>query len=465
MGFPGYVRFSGLLLAGVVFVPAVQAQRLDPSFPGSGSYVAHTATGYLDLEARDSDFAGVMVPRAQDGGLTMAFLGEQTGDPFTSYQIGLRRMFGNGVAFGANLPTGRATAEPTGIVDGVDAGAGVCLLLQNYSFASTLSTGAMECIDDTGLSISSVSTPDEPQSRAGAIHAVDSAMLIVGSFAPTSVSNTFKLYFERRDAVTGAEIGTRVEHDLSFALPAPVDNRLQVTAMERDAQGRWVVAGQMIRASGAAETEAFLARFNPDFSRDTSFGVQGLVNLGYGGTEVTRYQAQATDLAVLDNGMIVVTGLGCRSVDCGAPNIVQTLSSLHDVDGALLLRRENFVSTGNPPRAIQVEATRAPFVPRDAVAGYITVEQYPDREMLVATYADSNDFTASVDAAFFRLRYTDSGSEVPRYEFADFATTRSGDRTRHYVAWTYLANTGNPTDTDMLMGELQPLAMFADGFE
>lgn len=459
-----------LCTALAALAPAAGAQRLDPGFNGANSTVPFTTGAFLDLGSEDSDHAGVLIPRRTGGGLTMTLAGLQSGTPFPNYQIGLRRMFGVGASYSSTLPTNQVTTLSDGIVDGADAGSGICLLIESYDGFGLVSLARMDCYDDSGLRVSSAATPGPVDARAGALRERDSTMVIVGSFAPAPGSAAFKLYFERRAPASGALIGARVDHDLAFATPAPSVNRLAVAAMESDAQGRWLVAGRMTRASGASETEAFLARFNADFSLDTSFGNQGLVNLGFGGSGATRYDAEATDLAVLDNGMIVVAGLGCASVDCGTPEngvprTRQALTALLLPSGARKQSTTSFVSTALAPRDIRVEATRTPFVPRNAGAGYVVAELQPDLTMLFSTYGESNGFVISQNAAFVRLRYTANDVAVPELSLADLATTRSSGRTRHYVAWTYLANTGNPTDTDLLMAELLPLVPFGDGFE
>lgn len=452
------------------------AQRLDPDFPASSaSYVQDTAAAYLDLETQHLDRGGLLVPRTLGGGVSMTFTArEGEASIFPYYRVGLRRMFDTGASFGATVPTQVTTSTLEGIVDGVDPDGGVCLLIDSFSPVTIAGSTRMACFDDSGLDASNVGVglPGDANQFGGGIRRLDGTMVIAGVFSTTAAPNTYKLFFERRFPVGGALFAPRVEHFLKFGSVLPVDTRLRVAALERDAQGRWLVAGHMLRANGTNQTEAFVARFDANFALDTTFGTQGLVDLGFGvgNRGAARYDAQATDLAILDSGTLVVVGTGCATSACGLSGgdgtySKQPLTAIVSADGVRRAIASTFSGTDSSQFFIRVQPTRYPFVPRGAGAGFMLFEQYEDGANLVRTFTERSGLSQPVHSRIFALRYEASGTIIPQPVMADATSTRSSDRTRHYVAWTVQANNANPTDTDMVMGELQTLVPFGDGFE
>lgn len=455
--------------------PNAFAQRLDPDFPaGTSSYVEDVADAYLDIETADVDVADVLVPRTLGGGVTMVLTGREQGTSMFGYhRIGLRRMSGTGATFSATVPTQVITANEAGVVDGADPDGGVCLLIDSADSVVFSNSTSMACLDDSGLDASNVNIglAGDGNQYGGGIRKQDGTMVIVGAVATQAAPSTYKLFFERRFPVSGALFAPRTEHFLHFGSVLPVDTRLRVHALEGDGNGRWLVAGRMLRANGANETEAFVARFNANFSLDTSFGTQGIVDLGFGvgNGGVTHYDAEALDLAVLDSGAIVVVGIGCATSACGLPIGNETfsrqpLTAILSPDGVPRgPLGVTFSGTASDPLVIHVEPTRHPFTPRNSGPGFVLFEQYSDGVNLIRTFSE-RDAVTPVHSRTSALRYSDT-TIVPEPRLADATTTRTSNRTRHYAAWTVKATTANPTDTDMVMGELQPLVVFGDGFE
>lgn len=405
----------------------------------------------------------------------MVFIATETGFGGTNHNIGLRRMVRTGApSFGANTPTGVTVGNERSVADGVEVGAGVCVLNRGFDSSRLNSTATIHCFGDNGALTTTAETPSGTAYHryAGGMMQVGGELVVAGSFSASSSNAEVRytrLYLERRRASDLVVVGSRVDHDITLTVPSPSPVKdLTVAKLAQDAQGRWLVAGHVTRQQGSALTEAFVARFNADFSRDTTFGTNGVVNLEFGGVGANPRAGVASDLAVLDNGIIVVNGLGCISATCSTPGNTLTRQSLTKIllpTGAFVVTFSGDLTTESDARLPQLEATRKPYIPGDG-AGYVEVRPLADGRVEMSTRAVS----ASGELGFgrfnqFRLRYiSDSNVAVPQ-SFANLVTTQDAGRTRHYMAWTYKPDNANATDTDMVMGELQSLTIFADGFE
>jgi uncharacterized delta-60 repeat protein len=94
-----------------------------------------------------------------------------------------------------------------------------------------------------------------------------------------------------------------------------------------DAAGKIVAAGDAVTATGGFDVA--LARFNADGTLDTSFGTAGKVTTGIGPD--TR-RDRAHDVAVLDNGKIVVAGFADMGPGAGGRNF---MLARYNPDGTL----------------------------------------------------------------------------------------------------------------------------------
>jgi hypothetical protein len=459
------------LVLGATATPAA-AQRLDPAFPTINSSVSGTAAAFLDLGSEDRDAAQLMVTRFSPLGISMVLTAN---DGLQVKRVGLRRMTGFGDAFAPNVDTLHAMPAGDEIVDGVSADGGiladnVCVLTSGFDNGSLLPRAGLKCFAENGALVASADTPiGFPNRTAGAVISHNFDMVVAGAYSTgNSPTSNYRLYFERRRLSDLGLIGVRVDHDITLSSPPPAsNNQLQVTALEKDADGRFLVAGFMRRAEGA-DSEAFVARFNGDFSRDTGFGVDGVVNLGFSGTGPNHSFGIASDVTGLGNGTIVVTGVGCVSTQCGtAPGMMrsQQITRALRSNGSGGEQFESVPSTTFLPRP-QLEVSGAPFLP-GAAFGFVLVQPQLDRSVRLQT------LTVNALGAFgflssdtFRLQYAGQPGVVVEQNFRQLQTIRYPGDFHHYVAWTFKANNGNANDFDMVMGQLMPTwRVFADSFE
>ena len=449
------------------------AQALDPTFPNVDSFVSNTAAAFLDLSTTDIDEAARIVPR--NNGASMLFLALASGAQPTA-TVGLRRMTVNTTTtFGSNIQTGVILPSDKAPTDAVEVGAGICMVTQWFDSGPLVYTATLRCVGDNGVSTATASTPSGTavDRSAGGLVVVGSEIVVAGSYSiDTGNFNRFyRLYLERRRASDLAVIGARVDHDITLIAPSPKTRKfLEVAKIVQDAQGRFVVAGRVSREQNSTQTEGFVARFNVDFSRDTGFGIDGVVILNFGGSGAIRFEGVPSDLAVLDNGIIAVTGLGCITTDCGTGPAAATLTRQIIVkvlrsDGSTVASTNFVTTTAGDSRLPQIEATRKPFIAGNGV-GYILVRPSANGTVTVSTnQVDASGASTFVRSNNFRLQYTSNPNTVVEQSFASLATTQNAGRTRHYMAWTYKADNPNTSDTDMVMGELQGATIFADGFE
>jgi len=133
--------------------------------------------------------------------------------------------------------------------------------------------------------------------------------------------------------------------------------------------------------------------------------------------------------------------------------------------GATAQSTRSATTTASDARLPQLEATRKPFIPGDGV-GFVLVRPFADGTVSVSTQqVAASGLNTFIRFNTFRLRYSSNLNTAVQQTFAHLATTQDAGRTRHYMAWTYKAENLSTTDTDMVMGELQALTLFADGFE